>query len=42
MRKWASINTNTINSMLNSYNDEKAPCNYLLQSAYSVQDRLLF
>lgn len=41
MRKWASMNTNTINSMLNSYNDEKAPCNYLLQTAYSVQDRLV-
>ncbi|MCH5307183.1 MAG: RagB/SusD family nutrient uptake outer membrane protein [Prevotella sp.] len=41
LRKWASINTNTINSMLNSYNDETAACNFLLQSAYSLQDRLL-
>ena len=41
MRKWASISTNTISSMLNSYNDEKAACNFLLQSTYSLQDRLL-
>lgn len=41
MRKWGSISTNTINSMLNSYNDESAPCNFLLQSAYSLQDRML-
>ncbi len=41
MRKWASINTNTIHTMLNSYNDEKAACNYLMQTAYSLQDRLL-
>jgi hypothetical protein len=41
LRKWTSINTNTINSMLNSYNDENAACNFLLQSAYSLQDRLL-
>lgn len=41
LRKWASISTNTINSMLNSYNDEQAPCNFLLQTAYSLQDRML-
>ena len=27
--------------MLNSYNDETAPCNFLLQTTYSLQDRLL-
>ena len=41
LRKWGAISTNTINSMLNSYNDETASCNYLLQSAYSLQDRML-
>ena len=41
MRKWASMSTNTIQSMLNSYNDETAACNFLLQTAYSLQDRLL-
>ena len=41
LRKWASMNTNTINTMLNSYNDEKAACNYLIQATYSLQDRML-
>ena len=41
LRKWANMNTNTINSMLNDYNDEKAACNYLLQTTYSLQDRML-
>ena len=41
MRKWSAISTNTIDAMLNSYNDETAPCNFLLQSTYSLQDRLL-
>ena len=41
MRKWASMSTNTIQSMLNFYNDETAACNFLLQTAYSLQDRLL-
>ena len=41
LRKWASISTNTIDAMLNSYNDENAACNFLLQSTYSLQDRLL-
>lgn len=41
LRKWASISTNTIDAMLNSYNDETAACNFLLQSTYSLQDRLL-
>ncbi len=41
LRKWASINQNTIDSRLNDYNDEKAPCNFLIQSTYSVQDRML-
>ncbi len=41
MRKWSNINTNTIDAMNNSFNDEKAPCNFLLQSTYSLQDRML-
>ena len=41
LRKWAAMSTNTIQSMLNSYNDETAPCNFLLQATYSLQDRML-
>ena len=41
LRKWGSISTNTIDAMLNSFNDETAPCNFLLQSTYSLHDRLL-
>ncbi|MBR1545599.1 MAG: RagB/SusD family nutrient uptake outer membrane protein [Prevotella sp.] len=41
LRKWQNISTNTIDAMLNSYNDETAPCNFLLQTTYSLQDRLL-
>lgn len=41
LRKWANMSTNTIDAMLKSYNDETAPCNYLLQTTYSLQDRLL-
>lgn len=41
LRKWATMNTNTINTMLNDYNDETAPCNYLLQTTFSLQDRML-
>ena len=41
LRKWASMSANTINTLLNDFNDETAPCNYLLQATYSVQDRML-
>lgn len=41
LRKWASMNSNTINTLLNAFNDETAPCNYLIQSTYSLQDRML-
>ena len=41
LRNWAAINPNTIDSRLNDYNDETAPCNFLIQSTYSVQDRML-
>ena len=41
LRKWNGISTSTIDAMLNSYNDETAPCNFLLQSTHSLQDRLL-
>jgi len=41
LRKWASMSANTINTLLNAYNDEKAACNYLLLTTYSLQDRML-
>ncbi|MBQ8968292.1 MAG: RagB/SusD family nutrient uptake outer membrane protein [Bacteroidaceae bacterium] len=41
LRKWASMSANTINTLLNAFNDETAPCNYLIQSTYSLQDRML-
>jgi hypothetical protein len=41
LRKWDTINTNTMDSRLNWYNDHQAPCNFLILSTYSVQDRML-
>ncbi|MBQ7421160.1 MAG: RagB/SusD family nutrient uptake outer membrane protein [Prevotella sp.] len=41
LRKWATFSANTINTLLNAYNDEKAACNYLLLATYSLQDRML-
>lgn len=41
LRKWASMSANTINTLLNAYNDETAPCNYMLLTTYSLQDRML-
>ena len=41
LRKWASMSANTISTLLNAFNDETAPCNYLIQSTYSLQDRML-
>jgi len=41
LRKWANFSANTINTLLNAYNDEKAACNYLIQDAHSLQDRML-
>lgn len=41
LRKWSSLNTNTMDTRLNDYNDEKAACNFLIQSTYSLQDRML-
>ena len=41
LRKWASMSANTISTLLNDYNDEKAACNYLLLATYSLQDRML-
>lgn len=41
LRNWASINPNTMDTRLNAYNDETAPCNFLIQSTYSLQDRML-
>lgn len=41
LRKWASMSANTINKLLNNYNDEKAPCNYMIQTTFSLFDRML-
>lgn len=41
LRKWSSLNQNTMNSRQLDYNDELAPCNFLIQSTYSIHDRLL-
>ena len=41
LRKWASMRSNTIYTLLNDFNDEKAPCNYMLQTTYSLFDRML-
>lgn len=41
LRKWANINQNTIDTRLNDYNDHTLPCNFLIQSTYSLQDRML-
>lgn len=41
LRKWATMSANTINTLLNDYNDETAPCNYMLQTTYSLFDRML-
>lgn len=41
LRKWATYSANTINTLLNAYNDETAACNYLLLATYSLQDRML-
>lgn len=41
LRKWASMSSNTINTLLNDFNDETAPCNYLIQATYSLFDRML-
>ena len=41
LRDWSAINPNTMDSRLNAYNDETAPCNFLIQSTYSLQDRML-
>ena len=41
LRKWAAMSANTINTLLNDFNDETAPCNYLLQPTKSLFDRML-
>ena len=41
LRKWATMSSNTIYTLLNDYNDEAAACNYLIQTTYSLQDRML-
>lgn len=41
LRKWSSLNTNTMDSRLNDFNDEKAACNFLIVPTYSLQDRMM-
>lgn len=41
LRKWASMSSNTLNTLLNDFNDETAPCNYLIQPTNSLFDRML-
>ena len=41
LRKWATMSSNTINTLLNDFNDETAACNYLIQATYSLFDRML-
>ena len=41
LRKWNTINQNTILSRQLDYNDATLPCNFLIQSTYSLQDRML-
>ena len=41
LRNWNSISQNTMDTRLLGYNDEKAACNFLMQTTYSLQDRML-
>ena len=41
LRKWSSLNTNTMDTRLNDYNDEKAACNFLIVPTNSIQDRMM-
>ena len=41
LRKWSSLNTNTMDTRLSDYNDEKAACNFLIMPTYSIQDRMM-
>ena len=41
LRKWSAISKNTLAAAVNDYNDEKAACNFMIQSTYSVQWRML-
>lgn len=42
LRKWSNINKNTIATRQLDYNDETAACNFLIQSTYSLQWRMIF
>jgi hypothetical protein len=41
LRKWSSLNTNTMDTRLNDFNDEKAACNFLIVPTNSIQDRIM-
>ena len=41
LRNWSNINQNTMESRQLGFNDETAACNFLLQTTYSLQDRML-
>lgn len=39
LRKWSQFNTNTVYTKRDAYWDENAPCNFMIQSTYSLQWR---
>ena len=41
LRKWSSLNTHTMDTRLNDFNDEKAACNFLIVPTNSIQDRMM-
>ena len=41
LRNWRNLKKNTLTATVNEYNDEKLSCNYLIQSTYSLQWRML-
>ena len=41
LRNWGAINQNTAQAKANDYNDASAPCNFLIQTTYSVQWRMI-
>ena len=41
LRKWSSMTGTSPTTKNNWYNDETASCNFLIQSTYSLQDRML-
>ncbi len=42
LRKWNSISNKTLVAAVNDYFDEQASCNFLIQSTYSLQWRMIY